>query len=1388
MKNILWITFFLFFKLNALADCSSPAAIAGAIEYFTADKTHKYCNGSDWVVMKKGGLKETGRHDFSLSDYVDQVEDLSIDGNYIYLIGKKLTVLDISNPQAPTIISSYSYPGQVILKVDNYIHLYNQTDLTYRLLDATNPLAITEISSLLLPSAGNVRSAVVDNVNDYVYFASNSADRIFVVDFSSSASAFVATTIIDGVNLDGPIKLVRSANYLYSLNEYGNTVAVIDISVPSISFIADNFNLTGYTTSVKDMEILNNHLYITRETYNPNLGIISLDATDPLNIVFKGGSPDYSRPSGVKAYGGTLYMTTTEGGNHFLRFDGSDKSVITASHSNYIFNYIYYTKIDVNANWVVSLSTQMQELTIFDNSIKPVAAKNVVGSYWSGEQATQNWGQMTHLEKVGNKVALRFTNGANFVFDVSDRANIAQISSTKTSFVDIPNSYGDGFDFDGSYLYKSFANSPSPIEIVDIITDPNNPKSYVYINSAISGPRDIIADGNYLYVASANNDRLVILDITNPTSPLLHSSVSDSVSLDYISTMTLAGNYIYAWGLFSSSKYLTAIDISDKANPVVVSSLIDSSFNSVHSLACNLTHCYMSLFASTTIKVIDISDPANMSVAHSFDCGFATAKLNLVGSNLYIGGFKSYDITTPTAPVQIHTFNPGLSGWIPLVEGNTLYLGTNYLRTYDIVNPTTYNILDEVSYSGSIANPVAVDVIANKAFVLNSSGSIAIIDVTTKNDPKFNSSYAHSDLVGAKDLKITGNYGVALAASKLLIYDFSNPTSPSLTGSLDLATELGGAHRLFIDGNYAYVTAKLNSRFTIVDITNKSSPSLVSSTSHTSMTSPENLKIISNLAYIVSSGSRAISIFDITNKAAPTFLGSLSDMTRLNSPVKIDVSGNFAYVAAENSVGGGVFDISDPANIVSKSNLSNNFLEDVLAYGNYLYAKNRSNGYHIIDASNPDIPIAATNPASVRAAASSVSFTNTVHRGDYLYFINDNRLEILGFQNVPFSYNYSKIFNYSHTLSNASEIVKSGNYIYTITSNSLFSVYQDSGAGPVHLKDYSFDYYKNNGNHVLYVEGNYLYIYETYTYSIGIFDISDPLAITNLSYLSSYTNIGAGITRIRKNGNNLYLSGDTRIVALDITNPLSPVFLSKYNSTTELSYNTPFEIVGSYIIACSSNHDALQVFDISNPSAMTLAFTLTDISKFNACEDLTIDGNYLYIYSYLNTTVSIVDISNPLSLSVVSSLSSANFSTNIAKLFFANDTLFVRTSWYIYPIDVTNKLAPAALDTINFTGQPHMVLDGANIYLSISNNLNSLFKYQFDKIIPLGSCTQAGSLNFDETINVLTFCNGSSILPLATSGAGGAGCSSPAGAKGSLNFLTPSNIYQFCDGTDWINL
>jgi hypothetical protein len=81
--------------------------------------------------------------------------------------------------------------------------------------------------------------------------------------------------------------------------------------------------------------------------------------------------------------------------------------------------------------------------------------------------------------------------------------------------------------------------------------------------------------GPYAYVAAQGSYSLVVVDISNPASPVIRGSVVSSSLLDHAAGVAVSGSFAYVAALGSDS--LAVVDISNPASPAVRGSVVSSS-------------------------------------------------------------------------------------------------------------------------------------------------------------------------------------------------------------------------------------------------------------------------------------------------------------------------------------------------------------------------------------------------------------------------------------------------------------------------------------------------------------------------------------------------------------------------------------------------------------------------------------------------------------------------------------------------------------------------------------------------------------------------------------------------------------------------------------------
>jgi hypothetical protein len=207
----------------------------------------------------------------------------------------------------------------------------------------------------------------------------------------------------------------------------------------------------------------------------------------------------------------------------------------------------------------------------------------------------------------------------------------------------------------------------------------------------------VAVSGSYAYVAALNSDSLVVVDISNPASPVIRGSVVSSSLLDEVTahrgwpraprhasappiTLSLARSHVlwlqalgvavsgsYAYVAAASSKSLVVIDVSNPASPVIRGSVVSSSL--LHGVRatqfCDRGRPQAPLRASAPPIVFAPAAPPPadaLSRSHSLSlarCHVLCAQaygVAVSGSYAYVAAHHSYslvviDVSNPASPV-----------------------------------------------------------------------------------------------------------------------------------------------------------------------------------------------------------------------------------------------------------------------------------------------------------------------------------------------------------------------------------------------------------------------------------------------------------------------------------------------------------------------------------------------------------------------------------------------------------------------------------------------------------------------------------------------------------------------------------------------------------------
>jgi hypothetical protein len=125
----------------------------------------------------------------------------------------------------------------------------------------------------------------------------------------------------------------------------------------------------------------------------------------------------------------------------------------------------------------------------------------------------------------------------------------------------------------------------------------------------------VAIQGNYAYVTAFNTQRLTVIDISTPTSPVVKASLHDSANLSDPNDVVVSGNFAYVdnqsnFNANTNVPQLTVVDISNPLAPTVVGSGVSSPLlNNAYRVRLQGPFAYVSGKNAASLGVVDIANP-----------------------------------------------------------------------------------------------------------------------------------------------------------------------------------------------------------------------------------------------------------------------------------------------------------------------------------------------------------------------------------------------------------------------------------------------------------------------------------------------------------------------------------------------------------------------------------------------------------------------------------------------------------------------------------------------------------------------------------------------------------------------------------------------------------
>jgi hypothetical protein len=253
------------------------------------------------------------------------------------------------------------------------------------------------------------------------------------------------------------------------------------------------------------------------------------------------------------------------------------------------------------------------------------------------------------------------------IFDVSDPANPSHVGVIGQDDLDPPHVYAHPWCVfvKGDYAYV-VGMQADELLIIDV-SDPSSPVQAGFISGSGSpnylyGSCGVFVEGSYAYVTSVYDDALSIFDVSNPAAPTLTAAIVGGGAPNYLEgaySVFVKDGYAYVASWLQDA--LSIFDVSNPAAPAHVGvhlgigdpEAVDERPTSVF---VDGNFAYVTNEESDTLTILDVSDPASPTLA---------ASITGAGSPNYLNG--AYSV---------------------FIEGSYAYVASKYDSSLNIFNKT----------------------------------------------------------------------------------------------------------------------------------------------------------------------------------------------------------------------------------------------------------------------------------------------------------------------------------------------------------------------------------------------------------------------------------------------------------------------------------------------------------------------------------------------------------------------------------------------------------------------------------------------------------------------------------------------------------------------------
>jgi len=391
-------------------------------------------------------------------------------------------------------------------------------------------------------------------------------------------------------------------------------------------------------------------------------GTASISATGALSLSGSTAALSSSGTTTVSAASGSTLTLSTSGTGQVQIASGTGGIALKAN----------------GGNTVLNVDTSASRVTAGVNSFGTTSATSTGQLYVSGANnaaiaGTVSMGNTTYrLAAQGRYAYVQIFNALKVVDTAVPTSPVVVGTATTTNGV-------SALAVGAGYVY-SLSNGGNTLQAVDV-SNPSSPT--VTSTAAVTSPYAGVVSGRYLYVitqdATAN---FRVYDLSNPGTPRLVTTLT-ATGTPY--GIAVQGKYAY----LASSGTFQSINIANPAAPVSAGTL---AVNSAISVAVQGKYAYLVNNSAAKLQVVNIANPASMtSVSNTIATPTDAQEIVVQDRIAYVTSgsgtsLRWFDISTPSAPVILGTYNAGSALRGLSVQGRYAYIADNGAGAMDVID------------------------------------------------------------------------------------------------------------------------------------------------------------------------------------------------------------------------------------------------------------------------------------------------------------------------------------------------------------------------------------------------------------------------------------------------------------------------------------------------------------------------------------------------------------------------------------------------------------------------------------------------------------------------------------------------------------------------------